>query len=66
MTKRLIRVIPALLSCIAHGEFIGLLHHANTEAEGFEPEGFDEVWLRDESGKLVRQEANEDDVKEGE
>ena len=36
-----------------------------TEAEGGEPEGFDEVWVRDESGKLVRQEANEDDVKEG-
>ena len=44
---------------------IDLLHHANTEAEGFEPESFDEVWVRDESGKLVRQEADEDDVKEG-
>ena len=46
-------------------KLIDLLHHANTEAEGFEPESFDEVWVRDESGKLVRQEADEDDVKEG-
>lgn len=46
-------------------KLIDLLHHANTEAEGFEPESFDEVWVRDESGKLVRQEVSDDDVKEG-
>lgn len=46
-------------------KLIDLLHHANTEAEGFEPESYDEVLVRDESGKLVRQEANEDDAKEG-
>lgn len=46
-------------------KLIDLLHRANTEAEGFEPESFDEVWVRDESGHLVRQEADEDDVKEG-
>lgn len=42
-----------------------LFRRANTEAEGFEPESFDEVWVRDESGRLVRQEVSDDDVKEG-
>lgn len=46
-------------------KLIDLFRRANTESEGFEPESFDEVWLRDESGKLVRQEADDDDVKEG-
>lgn len=46
-----------------------LLLRANTEAELGElkdrAEAYDEVWVRDESGNLVRQEADEDDVKEG-
>lgn len=46
-------------------KLIDLLHHANTEAEGFEPESFDEVWLRDESGHLVRQEVSDDDAEKG-
>lgn len=46
-----------------------LFLRANTEAELGElkdraVEAFDEVWLRDESGHLVRQEVTGDDVKE--
>ena len=47
-----------------------LFRRANTEAELGElkdhaAEAYDEVWLRDESGHLVRQEVSDDDVKEG-
>ena len=47
-----------------------LFRRANTEAELGELKEldagvYDEVWMRDESGHLVRQEVSEDDVKEG-
>ena len=47
-----------------------LFRRANTEAELGElkasaAEVYDEVWVRDESGKLVRQEVSEDDAEKG-
>ena len=47
-----------------------IFRRANTEAELGELKdlaagAYDEVWERDERGHLVRQEADDDDVKEG-
>lgn len=47
-----------------------LFRRANTEAELGElkdiaAEAYDEVWTRDESGHLVRQEVSDDDAEKG-